>query len=150
MIFVAALIVLAYIVVMAFAPAVLAVCAVAAAVAAEGDRQTVYEPLAAVRSGEGGHAEGKDAPQGCGPREARQNASSVASRAGTGATTQPDATGREGTPGPGSLRDSTLNAKLARPDRGRAAILSVLAALSSAARAFRMDALRDVEGGPAA
>lgn len=72
----------------------------------------------AVRSGEGGHVEGKDAPHGCGPRDARQNASSVASIAGTGATTPPRATGRTGTPRPGSLRDSTLNAELARPDRG--------------------------------
>jgi hypothetical protein len=51
-----------------------------------------------------------DAPQGCGPRDARQNASSVASIAGTGATIQPCAKGRAGTPGPSSLRDSTLNA----------------------------------------
>lgn len=73
---------------------------------------------AAVRSGEGGHAEGKDAPHGRGPRE-RQNASSVASIAGTGATTHHAAsTERAGTPRPGSLRDSTLNAELARPDRG--------------------------------
>jgi hypothetical protein len=108
-IFVAALIVTVYAAVMLL---VFARCRVLA------ERQTVYEPPSAVRSGEGGHAEGKDAPQGRGPRVARQNASTVASRAGTGATIPPDATGRAGTPGPGSLRDSTLNAKLARPDRG--------------------------------
>lgn len=54
MIFVAALIIMAYAVVMLL---VFALCRVDA----EGGRQEVYEPLAVVRSGEGGHAEGKGA-----------------------------------------------------------------------------------------